>query len=69
MIGNAVEIALTQFFQPIKDVNFLKEENPYCFLASKEIALKTFKSEDKYSMSINKNLEDGYDYIYCKGAP
>jgi hypothetical protein len=56
MTGNAVEIALTQFFQPIKDVAFLKEENPYCLLGSKEIALKTFKSEDKYSMSINKNL-------------
>jgi hypothetical protein len=44
MAGNAVEIALTHFFQPIKDISFLKEENPFFLLGSKEIALKTFKS-------------------------
>jgi hypothetical protein len=68
MIGNAVEIALSRFFQPIKDIGFLKEEFPYHRLISKEVALKTFNSEDKYSMSININ-EDGDLYIYCKGAP
>jgi len=46
----------------------LKEENPYYSLPSRELALKTFKSEDKYSMSINRD-EDGQYWIYCKGAP
>lgn len=35
MVGNPTEIALSYFFQPIKDIRFLREENPYYYLPTR----------------------------------
>lgn len=68
--GDASESGLIKFFQPIEDVNSIRQRFPVVRDKENRECRLPFNSTNKYAFSINHNeISDSHYCVYVKGAP
>lgn len=68
--GDASESGLIKFFQPIEDINVLRDRYPVVRDAEGKECRLPFNSTNKYAFSVNYyEREDSHFCVFMKGAP